>query len=113
MFQFGLFASHLPHLIIAAAYMIYFGVCAFDAGVEDDLEFDAHEVHIGQTVESLQIHSHIGFYDVHQCGVLNENQQIKWFKSGIADKKIFHLYEEPLYHRYPGSKVFSRPPPSC
>lgn len=113
MFQFGIFASHLPHLIIAAAYMIYFGVCAFDTEIEDSREIRANEILITQSQQSLQICSHTEFYEVYHDVVSSEKQHLKWIGSRLSDRKIFHHYEEPLYHRHLGSQVLSRPPPSC
>lgn len=113
MFQFGILATHLPHLIIAAAYMIYFGVCAFDPIPEDEDELQAVEIQWESASQDLQIYATVGFYDVIQDAAFQDDKTKILAYQRLANKEIFHFFEEPLYDRYPGSNIFSRPPPSC
>lgn len=113
MFQFGIFASHLPHLIIAAAYMIYFGACAFDGNEDAELELGFNEAVTNLSFEQVQINSSIGFHDVYVVASAGLGQHHQIDRHFLKTIEIFHCFEDPLHAQHVGSYLFSRPPPIC
>lgn len=113
MFQFGLFASHLPHLIIAAVYMIYFGACAFQSNEEGELEIDFDEAVTNNSYEQVKIESTIGFYDVYVEASASLNKQKTIDQYFLKTKDLYYLCEDLLHDFHHRSTLFSRPPPKC
>lgn len=113
MFQFGLFATHLPHLIIAAAYMIYFGTCAYQGNEDATTEIDFDEAFTSASYEKILIDSSVGFYDVVFGQVTLPNRLQKLDSYVLKIKGLDHFFKDSLNGRHQRSYVFSRPPPTC
>lgn len=113
MFQFGLFASHLPHLIIAAAYMIYFGAYTYQSNDDAECEINQNRTIENYSYERGLINSHIAFYDVYGEAFSTGYTCPKLDPYAQKIKEIYYFFEHSLHDLHQRSYVFSRPPPTC
>lgn len=118
MFNFGLFATHIPYIIFAFAYMIYFGVNILDhpetlANPENSIIY-INSGYPANTQQSTYYYSES--LNEKSCNNNYFIALLELFKHSKAhiQKLRFPLENEVnMYHVFLVSNCISRPPPTC
>lgn len=113
MFYFGLFSTHIPYVILSAAYMLYFGLYALsktDSLISMGQPESAEQVIVTQVepLKRVDCYHYDDHFSYHQPV---EAPELPCFSFLSIRKSVYpHRSEKALYTGF-GYSLFSRPPP--
>lgn len=113
MFYFGLFSTHIPYVILSAAYMLYFGLYALsktDSLISMGQPESAEQVIVTQVepLKRVDCYHYDDHFSYHQP---DETSELPCFSFLSIRKSVYpHRSEKALYTGF-GYSQFSRPPP--
>lgn len=111
MFNFGLFSSFIPYIVLAVAYLFYLGACFFNTAKEIPFEEDETTISFSASDFSQEAtyQNAFDFEDTNIAAVSPAN--IGLITHQLCKKAPFPNIKKPFVNQLFTPGLFSRPPP--